>query len=311
VKSKIDQCLNGQNADAKTASRNTDDYKKVAAAISTCAALQSRIDQAAQAVQNYAKTSMNAQNCAAATAATAVDPSQIPSTDPNSAYCQAHPTDANCVASCSRTDLPQIASSRTCVCFRNPNDPSCTGMASGSSMNTGITSQGGGVASASAPATAADLNLDGIDRRLAMENLRNRVPTSTGVGEDIGGQQGNGVSFAASSLTPAGTSASARSAVDPGGNVRMEAGGSYPGMAASSEWRGQATASGGGPALPASVKKAKGLPDLRQFLPGGSLDPKKRALGGLDLHPDITESRYSNWEKMRNRYQVLQPTLLP
>jgi hypothetical protein len=56
-----------------------------------------------------------------------------------------------------------------------------------------------------------------------------------------------------------------------------------------------------------------GLPDLRQFLPGGYADPRAHVgVTGLQVGIDgITGPHTDIWKKIQNRYQVLQGTLQP
>jgi hypothetical protein len=305
LKSKIEKCATDNGT--VDAVKNSDEYKKLASNVSGCNSLQTKVDQATQAMQNYANTSANAANCNAASAATAVDPSQVPSTDPNSAYCQAHPTDANCVASCARTDLPEIASSKTCTCFRNPSDPSCSGVASSSSMNTGIASQGGGVSTAT-EASANDLNLGAMDGGYQGQE----APKSTGPGEDVGGKQGNGAAIGGGdSLMAAGTGSHGDAGAAVSETPRM--GGAFYGSSGSRSGGGYYGGGGGGAyaasSAPAGAAEAK-TPDLRQFLPGGKLDPK-RGLAGMKMPAGISGPETGNWDKVQKRYRLLESTLLP
>ena len=83
--------------------------------------------------------------------------------------------------------------------------------------------------------------------------------------------------------------------------------------------------SGGGGSYNGSEGRSRGLgglwnrftkaigtnkPDLRQFLPGGRLDPNRGVAGSSG--PDGITGPHSNiWQKVQNRYKVVSPSLIP
>jgi hypothetical protein len=325
-------------------------YQAVHTSLDSCSVLQAKTAEAQQQVQSFQSTKQSALNCSnqtggagtngngtndpstaalagltqAAMAAlnqpaaspTPVDPSLIPSTDPNSPYCQANPTVAGCVADCSRTDLPQIASSHTCICFRNPSDPSCTSAAA-SGLQLSSLSPGGGVG-ATNTAAASDLNLSGMDG--GFQGFQTN-PSNGNPGQEIGGKQGNGADIGGpSSLTPGGNAAGGGAGLANDATPRMTFyGGGGSGSAFSNGFgSGGGSGGGGGGAYAvgnggSTTANQQNGPDLRQFLPGGKLDPaaKRRGIAGVSGPDGITGPDVENWNKIQNRYRFLESSLLP
>jgi hypothetical protein len=63
---------------------------------------------------------------------------------------------------------------------------------------------------------------------------------------------------------------------------------------------------GGGSARPGEAKAGATGPSLRDFLPGGGLDPKRanRGLAGISGPDGITGPHSDIWKKVQNRYQI-------
>jgi hypothetical protein len=306
AKNAMDQCAN-QSSDpsaVKSAMQGMGEYQQVTSNNSSCVALQTKLDEADQAISNYAKTAANSQDCANATSG--MDPSMDASQagDPNSAYCQAHPTIASCVVDCSKASM---ASNPTCSYLKNPYAGS-----GNLEKATGLTASGGGYV-APTTAGAADLKLGGDQPWMGTADLADRIAQAkSGASEALGGKQGNGANVGGGGGPNGGAAHKGGPVLDDGPN------------GAGSGFYGSSGAGAGGAAayaaaaaareryLAANGGKAGGpnVPDLRQFLPGGRMDPR-RMVAGMSGPDGITGPNSNIWQKVQNRYRVMSNSLLP
>ncbi len=305
LRSKLEQCAidNSSTDDMK----NTSEYRDVLSNSSGCDSLTTKMNQASQAVNNLSNTNQTAQNCQQNSAGAnglggAGDPN-VPSTDPNSAYCQANPNLAGCVMDCNR---PEMASNSTCQCRLNPS--SCAGPVAASANGDRFDSQGGGKLAPNA--TNTNLNLSSSASGL---DLVPALPTggSRGSADDrIGGKQGAGANLGNNnSGGPAGAGSRAGGGSAAGGPLPSSGGGGFfsggsgaGGGGAPGSYGGSAAGAAGSSAAGTSLQK----PDLRQFLPGGKLDPKLRGIAGESSGIEgISGWRYENWNKIQKRHLKL------
>ncbi|WP_374001213.1 hypothetical protein [Bdellovibrio bacteriovorus] len=265
-----------------------------------CDRFESKVQEANQAIANYAGTMQNASQCAEKTSG---DTAAVPE------ICKANPNLPGCAntgpVDCTK---PEMASNKVCICSQNPTDPVCLsekGMngTTYSSINPSarLNSLGGDVPSGDLP---------------GLPSISHGKPGSGGAGEAVDGRQGAGAgisSFGGGAGGPAGSAQERGAGEDSDSNVNAGfyggGGGSYGGGAA-----GTGGGYGGGAAGAPGVANRDGKnggTDLRQFLPGGQFDPKARGIAGVSGPDGITGPHSNIWKKIQNRYQVLSPTLMP
>ena len=262
------------------------------------------IQQAQQAIANYGQTSSNASQCAALTSAD----------NSNSDLCATNPKLPGCTNKVADCNDPSMASNKVCICTKNPGDPQCVGTS----------------------AVTGDNKMNSMDMssRLASPNAASNgeydtpgLPSITpgqvdnSPGKAIDGKQGAGVAFGSSSGGGAGGSGSgsrgsaAAGAHDPHGgavNAGFYGGGGSSGGGSGYSGSGSGSGGGGVGGLWNRFTKAVGVnkPDLRQFLPGGRLDPN-RGIAGASGPDGITGPHSNIWQKVQNRYKLVSPTLIP
>lgn len=262
----------------------------------TCAGFQNKADLAQQALQNFLNTSMQAKSCSLLTAGTDL--------------CKNNPNLAGC-AGASNVDCtkPEMASNKVCICSKNPNDPSCLSTAStsgASNVTTGSSTSSSTIASKTG---ASDLSGD-IN---GLPTISQAKADSSGVGGTVDGKQGGGANLGGDSGFGGGAGAGAGGARGAAESQSVNAGfygGGGGSSGSGSSYRG-GSGVGGYAGSGMNGKSADGLPNLRQFLPGGQFDPKARGLAGASGPDGITGPHSDIWQKIQNRYQLLGPSLMP
>lgn len=264
-----------------------------------CNEFESKVQEANQAINNFAGTMQNAAQCSAATAG---DSTQLPE------LCKANPSLPGCdaVAAVDCTN-PAMSGNKVCVCAKNPTDPICMGenSAGGSTIysSTNPTSR---LSTQGVEAGGGDLP--------GLPPIAAGKPGSGGAGEAVDGKQGGGAGI--SSLGGSGGGSSAAGGAGEEGledglqvNAGFYGGGGSFGGSGGGGGRGEYNGPGGAK-VPGAVKGKNG-PDLSKFLPGGKYDPKLRGLAGNGGPDGITGPHSNIWQKIQNRYRVMSPTLLP
>lgn len=264
-----------------------------------CAAFDNKVQEANQAIANFAGTMQNAAQCASLTAGDSTLPE----------ICKTNPTLPGCTSTgpvdCSN---PAMAGNKVCICSKNPTDPSCL---SQSSAGTNVV--GGTTDSASRLATSGG-GSDILGDLPGLPPIAHGKLGSSGGGEAVDGKQGGGAGISSMGGGSGGGGAGGEGGAGaaPEDGVQVTAGfygagggamGGYGGGAGGA--RGLA---GGAPGAPGV--KPNGQPDLTKFLPGGQFDPK-RGVSGMTGSDGITGPHSNIWQKIQNRYRVMSPTLLP
>lgn len=267
----------------------------------TCDNFTAKINEANQAIANYATTSANSSQCANLTDGTGAPPDD---------FCKANPNNASCLkADCSN---PQVAASNViCICTNTPNDPRCN------ERSQHHASTGGEVFQADYGSTDRSISANDYDYSGDVPGVPDIAmgEASSSAGTSLDGSQG---SSPVSPMGGAGGGSAARGGGDGGsdssGLSKDINGGFYGGGSAGGMAMG-GSASGGGSSGNGTPRSASagtpGKPDLRQFLPGGMNDPRGRKLAG-DSSPHGISGPHSNiWKNIQNRYRIVSPTLMP
>ncbi|NUN05950.1 MAG: hypothetical protein HUU57_09325 [Bdellovibrio sp.] len=264
------------------------------AEVKKCSGFENKVQQAQQAIQNYGATSANAAQCAALTSG---------NPDALAQYCAKNPTAIVCktVAATDCSNPEVAAKDRICICQRSPNSAEC--LQKQNSGNNGPSMSSTDSSSRLAQSANADYGGDIPD----LPMIAHGQP-GTGGGDAVDGSQGGGGVGGGGGGSGGGGGGGYGSADPRTANVN---GGFYGG---GGNRFGSSGGSGGGAG--AGRYRANGAagtprgPDLRQFLPGGQYDPKRgiSGMGGID---GITGPNTNIWHKIRNRYRVMSPTLLP
>lgn len=314
----MDVCESAKNSMAQCARQSgmelsalqlTEGYREASANYRKCSAQQEKVNQAGTAVSNIMSETAKAKECQEQLKAM-----NTPSNDPNSAYCRAHPTVASCFLDCNH---PNMAGNQTCICLKNPMDPSCGGMKASESIANSFDSQGGG-----SPATnnKADLNIGGAESfdpdTLNAVGTEARRAMAGQAAEENGGKLGG-----SASLSSGLADGNVRSGGGGGGfpadiNGRAVNSGFYASGSGSGGWSGGNSNNGGGNSgghtAGTNGRALNGQgPDLRQFLPGGQMDPSRRGIAGINGTDGISGPIETNWAKMQRRYRYLESTFLP
>lgn len=266
-------------------------YSEASSVARTCQNYSSKPEHAGQALANFGATAANATQCSKLT----------DGRSPQQAFCDANPQ----VAGCSNPNVdctnPKIAEGNlVCKCSANPSDPACQrGIVSGgSSPYNDITMD----------QSSYRLSDQGTDFTTDVPNvpevpMGERGPDST---SSLDGSQGSNSTVSA--LEGAGSGSGPKGGTEEGAGKKV---GSdiYGGYASGSKAGGigGSTASGGtegGSYLPSNAASIAKSPDLAKFL------PKHNTMGGAVGLDGITGPHSDIWKKIRNRYQILDPTLL-
>lgn len=269
----------------------------------SCDNFTAKINEANQAIANYAATSANSSQCANLTDGTGTPPED---------FCKANPKSAACLkADCSN---PQVAASNTiCICANNPNDPRCNERAQHHASSGGEVFSGDYGSSLDRVNSANGTDFSGDVPNTPDIALREGSHSSD---TSLDGSQGS------SPVSPLGGSGSSANAGRGGGeggdssglskdiNGGFYGGGGGTGGMGMNGSTGSAGYGGSGGSR-SGTNAATGKPDLRQFLPGGMNDPRNRKLAG-DSSPHGISGPHSNiWKNIQNRYRIISPSLMP
>ncbi len=263
-----------------------------------CNDFDSKVQEANQAINNFAGTMKNAAQCAEQTAGDSTALPELCKTNPNLPGCAA-------IAAADCTN-PANAGSKVCVCSKNPTDPIC--------MNENSAGGSTFISSTNPGARLGTQGLEGAGGDLpSLPSILPGKPGSGGAGEAVDGKQGGGAGISSSGGGGGGAAGGGAGEEGLEDGVQVNAGfygggGSFGGSGGGS---GGGDRGAAGMAGMAGAAKGKGGPDLSKFLPGGQYDPKLRGLAGSGGPDGITGPHSNIWQKIQNRYRVMSPTLLP
>ncbi|AHI04867.1 hypothetical protein BDW_01785 [Bdellovibrio bacteriovorus W] len=265
-------------------------YSEASSVARTCQNYSGKPEHAGKALANFGATAANATQCAKLT----------DGRSPQQAFCDANPQ----VAGCSNPNVdctnPKIAEANlVCKCTANPSDPAC---------QRGIASGGGSLYN--------DTTMDQSSYRLSDQgsDFTTDVPSVPDIpmgerGPDsassLDGSQGS--NSAVSGLTGAGSGKGAQGSQDEA--AKKDGSDIYGGYAsgrgagATGGFGGGGGGSGSGGYVPGKAGGGVKSPDLAKFL------PKHNTMGGAVGLDGITGPHSDIWKKIRNRYQILDPTL--
>lgn len=283
-------------------SMRTSSYNEMKDLRRSCDNFSTKINEANQAIANYASTSANSSQCANLTDGTGTPPDD---------FCKTNPKSPSCLkADCTN---PQIAATNViCICTSTPNDPRCN------DRNQNYASPGVG--------DSFQADYGSIDRAISsndsdfsgdVPNVPNiamgDAPGSAGISLD-GSQGSSPVSAMGGAGGGSGRGSPERAGGDASG-ISKDINGGFYGGGSGGGIPGNGSSAGGsysGRENPRSFDPtAPGKPDLRQFLPGGMNDPRSRKLAG-DSSPHGISGPHSNiWKNIQNRYRIVSPTLMP
>lgn len=287
-------CINSLGGSALTSQLTT----SAQSSMDRCESFDSKVEQANQAIANFAGTMQNASQCALLTSGDPVLP-EICKTNPSLPGCT--PTGP---VDCTN---PAMAGSKVCICSKNPMDPSCL------NQNSASTPVVGGSMDSSSRLNAKSGGSDILGDLPDLPPIAHGKVGGGGAGEAIDGKQGGGAGISSLGGGGGGVGGGGGGAAAPEDGVQVTAGfyGAGGGsMGGSGGSYGGGAAGARGIAGNGSSAKAPGQPDLTKFLPGGQFDPK-RGVSGMAGSDGITGPHSNIWQKIQNRYRVMAPTLLP
>lgn len=287
------------------------EYQSLSSQINSCDSLSNNVAQAESASKKQDNTISDALAAAAAVASGMANKAGAASAAQTAALCTTTPTAPGCPQVLNGCQDP-ASTDQVCVCLRNPN--SC--MATAASGGQGLGGTGGPATITAQSGTAASSGPDssGLDPSFAAMN-----PNGGGAAEDVGGKQGNGANINGTNAFSGGAAGGrgGRPGDDPGASVygggrggggRGGGSGSYYGGNMSDE-EARAAYAANEAAIKDQQNKSR-WPDLRSFLPGGKMDPKRNP-SGLTGPDGITGPHSNLWLKIHNRYAVEEQNLLP
>lgn len=280
----------------------------------SCESHQAQVDDAERSISSYSATSAGSAACQMAAMGTS-SPQEAKAANAQKSFCDANPLYPGCNGKTADCNDPSQANNKVCICGKNPGAAVCLGTqgSDGSSSlassladpSSRLPTSQGDISGGDIPDTPSIMHgerpqggdPEGIDGRqggspVGSSNIGGGVnPSAMGGGADEGLQAPSG------SGTYGGGGGSGRNgfAAGAGANAYGSAGRNFDGNGSNTSAKNQ-------------------HPDLRQFLPGGLYDPKVRqALGimGKVGQDGVTGPTSDNWLKMKNRLNILKPTLLP
>ena len=266
-----------------------------------CNGFENKIQEANQAIQNYAQTAASAAQC-----------------DLNSngmdTYCEQNPNSAGCAtqAAANCSDPVQASTNKICICAANPYAMECGQQAANAGgAGAGSADFSSRLKSAQDSGGYSGQDIPGfpsIEQAALNKKTAQEIGGRQGAGNPVSGANGAGGgagSGGAGGGVPGEPNGSAVNAGFYGGGGKFGSGGGAGGVA------GQGIP-GAGRGF-ASTGNSPGGPDLRKFLPGGAYDPKRLNGGvlGTTGKDGITGPHTNIWMKIQNRYRVMSPTLLP
>ncbi|MEZ0391259.1 MAG: hypothetical protein ACAH59_03525 [Pseudobdellovibrionaceae bacterium] len=271
----------------------------------TCKKLSQNVRGIAENIQGYAQIEqMKSQYC-------------IGKTDPLAEYCKMNPSASMCKngASTNCSDPTMAATNTTCICFLKPNSPACPNAnvnEFGSNMAGKISGGGPGEGTDGMPSLGDIGTAGSFPSGIGMEG----PPFKPGSDDGMGGQKPRGAGGRAN-LDMNGNGQNAKGGGKggaPGGsgyNTKTIGGYGYGGAGGGSYGSGSAAS----PSAPYGSRGGMGGPggknvDLRQFMPGGKMDPS-RGLAGISGPDGITGPHSNIWQKINARYFSVKHSLLP
>ncbi|MDG0817020.1 hypothetical protein [Bdellovibrio svalbardensis] len=276
-------------------------YDEARDLLKICQDLNPKADEAAKAMQNYALTAANAQNCADESSGVSTAALEICKANPNLEGCtQKGPVD------CTK---PEMASNKVCICSKNPNDASCMGVKSAAGTNIP------GAAEFASRVKPEDSGVNGEDN-YGLPTIEQGKINGSFAEASVEGKQGAGANLSQNGFGSGVGGVEAGKAEGKTDKNSQEVnsgfyGGGGGGYGSSSVSSGDARSGFGGMLDKVGDAFKKSATDLRQFLPGGTLDPKARGIAGASGPDGITGPHTNIWQKIQNRYQVVSPTLIP
>ncbi len=265
----------------------------------SCTALQAKANQTQQAIQNLLQTAIQAQNCASLTSGT---------TAATTDFCKANPSLAGCSSTKVDCSSAEMATNKVCICSKNQNDPSCISATSATEQAS---------SAPTATRTTSSASADTLGDLYGTPEISQASLNKSAAESAVDGKQGSGTSFSSGgdfgSADPRGRDKNSSSASDSGTVVGSgfygSSGGSSGGSGGSSSSSISTDNLYVGKNISAS--EAKKSMDLRKFLPGGPLAPQAQGLAGSSGVDGITGPNSDIWQKVKNRYQVVTPSLMP
>lgn len=284
------------NAHPACASQGAD-ISAAKAQVASCTQFNARINEANQAMMNVGQTLNNAAQCEAYSSA--YDIPEICKTNPNLPTCKN-------IASTNCND-PSMASNKVCICVKNPGDPACS---SAVTQSTDMASSGPATdpASRMKNQTAASSGDDP-----GLPSITPGKYKDTGAGGAVDGRQGGSANIASGGGGSGGSDSRGGGGGDSesthGVLAGFYGGGGGSGMSGSGGYGGGGSGYGSAGRYGPTTDKS-GVPNLRQFLPGGKFD-RQRGIAGASGPDGITGPHSNIWQKVNNRYRTMAPTLLP
>ena len=205
---------------------------------------------------------------------------------------------SGCATQTSLTDCsnPAMASNTICLCAANPTSPTCTTAAVATNS------------AANYPDSSSRMNSSAVDPGADQDPVIPGTPTAGSTDPSLDGKQGSGVQLGGDSGTGKSSAPPGAAGAVAGGPPGVNSG--FYGSGGGGGFFGSGSSGGTAAAVAAGLSKlAKGI-DLKSFLPGGKLDPK-RGIAGASGPDGITGPNSDIWQKIQNRYSNMAPTLLP
>lgn len=269
-----------------------------------CADFTTNINEAGVYVQSLYAAKINADQCKNLTGNSL---EQMCKNNPGSPLCANLSKSIDC-------SNPQVATTNpVCICQSNPSDPSCRGLqkpnsAAGNVVSNSDISQGTADAAAKSGAVSMGSGGEqgsGFDAEIS--------PPKAGSGGGSAGGKGAGRSISGDGGATSGSSgrgAQGSAGTAGGSHTKVLSGyygggGMMGGFGGGSRYSGNSTESPAAGNVPANEKI-----DLKQFLPGGKLDPR-RALAGISGPDGITGPHSNLWQKVNVRYKSITISLKP
>ena len=282
-----------------------EDLKQVRSLKRDCEKMSDNIAGAANDLLKFAGTSKAMTQCLIAT---------NPNLGGMNGNCEDNMFDPSCKTQVNeRCDNPANAGSPVCICNTNPNASVCGSGSSSSFSSLGGSSGGGGSGGGAVDGSAfggpggSGSGPDGFP----ISDVASRSDNSASPTGGHSGSGGGGKGL----ISGGGGNNSGKPGAAGAAGSRLNAGviGGYGYGSAGGGGVGNSHAAPGNPAYYAkggAGGAANGAVDLRQFLPGGKLDPS-RNLAGISGPDGITGPNSDIWQKVRLRYFSVKTSLLP
>lgn len=266
----------------------------------TCDSLVGKVGNAQQSIESVMGSIGQAANCASLTSGVGALP----------AICKTNPNLPGCIAPASvDCSNPTMASNKVCLCAKTPNDPSCININSPGSQNPIGAGSGANLKNSNIGGDGIGGDLPGLPEipigQIKSGDSDSGVDGKQGTGAVLGDGRGGSGSGGGRQAGGGASSADPQN-VNAGFYGSGSSGGAFSNSAAGEGGGGY----GGGNT---GLDQEKD-PNLRQFLPGGAMDPRLRGLAGAygATNVDgITGPNTNIWSKIQNRYNMVSPTLMP